>query len=145
MRFWQRILLQQSQDAVSNINSGTANARKNQARAFLTGYHPDFINACLLAGWNPDWLRMKCKVHFANLALLIPPARIRKTTIKQPYFDEWNKLCKQKLSNKRNIIKSTTGLICTLNQCQMTTIKQTKKQQLQKTQQLQNQEVLPLF
>lgn len=50
---WRGVLLQQIQDAASNDKKAEARNRKHQAIAWFNLDNDDFVDVCLLAGFNP--------------------------------------------------------------------------------------------
>jgi hypothetical protein len=68
---WVAVITQAMQDALSRSQKSEAKLHKHEAMQWLTGNSKDFIDVCLLAGLDPDYVRRKAK------KALISPTRWR--------------------------------------------------------------------
>lgn len=63
---WSAVITQAMIDALSKAKGNEAYTLKLNAVRWLTGNSDDFITVCLLAGMDPDNVRMKAKKAIAN-------------------------------------------------------------------------------
>src|SRR5687768_12138993 len=66
MSLWSAVITQAMMDALSKARSSEALYHKQNAIRWLTGNSDDFITVCLLAGYDPDYVRKKAKQIIAN-------------------------------------------------------------------------------
>jgi hypothetical protein len=63
---WIAVLTQAVMDSISRANNSEARTAKNDAIRWLTGNSKDFVDVCLLAGYDPDYIRLTAKRVIAN-------------------------------------------------------------------------------
>lgn len=62
---WVAVITQAMMDALSNCKKSESQYQKHEARCWLTGNSKDFIDVCLSADMNPDYIRRKAKQALA--------------------------------------------------------------------------------
>jgi hypothetical protein len=58
---WVAVITQAMMDATSRCKKSESRYNKHEATCWLTGNSKDFIDVCLCAGMNPDYVRRKAK------------------------------------------------------------------------------------
>lgn len=58
---WVAVITQAMMDATSRCKKSESRYNKHEATYWLTGNSKDFIDVCLCAGMNPDYVRRKAK------------------------------------------------------------------------------------
>jgi hypothetical protein len=58
---WVAVITQAMMDALSRSGNPEAMYHKHEATEWLTGNGKDFVEVCLLAGFDPDYVRRKAK------------------------------------------------------------------------------------
>jgi hypothetical protein len=63
---WAAVITQALMDALSKARTTDSSYHKQEAIHWLTGNSNDFTTVCLLAGFDPDYVRKKAKRAIAN-------------------------------------------------------------------------------
>jgi hypothetical protein len=63
VRLFQAVINQALMDAHLNGQRGEDTAARKNARAWLRGTNREFIEVCMLAGFDPSVIRSKAKAH----------------------------------------------------------------------------------
>lgn len=58
---WVAVITQAMMDALSRSQNAEARFHKHEAINWITGNNPGFTLVCLLAGFDPSYIRRKCK------------------------------------------------------------------------------------
>lgn len=63
---WVAVITQAMMDALSRCKKSESRYQKHEAISWLTSNSKDFIDVCLAAGMNPDYVRLKAKKILAS-------------------------------------------------------------------------------
>jgi hypothetical protein len=63
---WVAVITQAMMDAQSRCKKAESRYHKNEANIWLTSSSKDFVDVCICAGMNPDYVRRKAKKSIAN-------------------------------------------------------------------------------
>ena len=63
---WSAVITQAMMDALSRARTSESSYHKQEAIHWLTSNSSDFTTVCLLAGFDPDYIRKKAKKAIAN-------------------------------------------------------------------------------
>jgi hypothetical protein len=87
-RLWRKVIEQIMMDALSNAKGEVWRSRRNHARAWLQSFAPSFQEVCWLAGFDPTYVRDKCRRYFQQHPYL-PSVYFTHTKGGQCSFDQW--------------------------------------------------------
>ncbi len=107
---WAAVITQAMMDALSRCKKSDSQYNRSEAMRWLTGNSKDFIDVCLLAGLNPDYVRQKAKKS------LISPSPWRAEAGKGKRYAERKKYREKQRLKKKEETQGDSQKIIFINQ-----------------------------
>ena len=105
---WVAVITQAMQDALSKCKKAESIYQKHEATIWLTENSKDFVDVCLCAGMNPDYVRRKAKKTLAAPKLWRAEAGTGKRYEERKKYRQKQK----EEANKNNVFSITGNYLC---------------------------------